>query len=208
MEAPRMSLLGAFLRDVRGSAGVELAIGAVCVVAAAAICFDLYSLVKVDKAGARSAVAMAEYVAGDPAPNGDQMAALGEFLHREEFDAPVAMVYAVSAVRRPLGGDPAAILWVEDSIRIGDTGATDSLAAGCAERATKSWQPTLLGPPDDSGIAEGQVMIVAEVCAAPQREGALSSVVFAGELYRLHVLPARENDQAPQKPVRTASAEP
>ena len=105
MAAHAFPLFRTFARDTRGAAGIELGFGAVALLTIAMLCFDLYSLVRVNTAGARSAVAMAEYVSREAAPDGDQMAALARFLHRQEFGAPADVVYVVSAVRRPPGED-------------------------------------------------------------------------------------------------------
>ena len=199
--------LRAFGRDDRGSAGIEFAVGAVALLAIAMLSFDLYSLVRVNGASARSAVSMAEYVSREAAPDGDQVTALGRFLHRQEFGAPADVVYVISAVRRPPGDDPAEVLWVDDTIRFGASETTDALAGECARRAGGGWRTVLLGDPGASGMAEGEVAIVAEVCARPMREGMLTSRFVAGNIYRLHILPSRDPGEIPARPVHSASTE-
>ena len=207
MNAFPRRLLRTFGRDDRGSAGIELGIGAAALLMIAMLCFDLYSVVRVNEASARSAVAMAEYVSRDAAPDGDQVTALGRFLHRQEFGAPADVVYVISAVRRPPGDDPAEVLWVDDTIRFGASESTDALAGECARRAGGGWRAVLLGEPEASGMAEGEVAIVAEVCARPLREGMLSGRLVSGDIYRVHILPSRESDQVPARPVHSASTE-
>ncbi len=199
--------LGTFRRDDRGSAGIEFALGAAALLTIAMLCFDLYSLVRVNGASARSAVAMAEYVSREAAPDGDQVTALGRFLHRQEFGAPADVVYVISAVRRPPGDDPAEVLWVDDTIRFGASETTDALAGECARHARAGWRAALLGDPEASGMAAGEVAIVAEVCARPMREGMLTSRFVAGNVYRLHILPSRESARIPARPVHSASTE-
>lgn len=207
MNASLPRSLRKFGRDDRGSAGIEFAIGAVALLTIAMLCFDLYSLVRVNGASARSAVAIAEYVSRDAAPSGDEVTALGKFLHRQEFGAPADVVYVISAVRRPSGSDPAEILWVDDTIRLGDSGTTDTLADECARRGAAGWRAALLGEPEASGMAEEEVAIVAEVCARPLREGMLTSRFVSGDIYRLHILPSRDTEQAPARPVYSSSGE-
>lgn len=207
MNAFLLRSLRTFGRDDRGSAGIELAVGAVALMAIAMLSFDLYSLVRVNGASARSAVAMAEYVSREAAPDGDQVTALGRFLHRQEFGAPADVVYVISAVRRPPGDDPAEVLWVDDTIRFGASETTDALAGECARRAGGGWRAVLLGDPGASGMAEGEVAIVAEVCARPMREGMLTSRFVAGNIYRLHILPTRDPGEIPARPVHSASTE-
>ena len=196
-----------FARDTRGAAGIELALGTVALLTVATLCFDLYSLVRINGASARSAVAIAEYVSREAAPDGDEVTALGRFLHRQEFAAPADLVYVISAVRRPPGEDPAEILWVDDTIRFGASETTATLAGECARRAGAGWQATLLAEPAASGMAEGEVTIVAEVCARPLREGTLSGRLVSGDIYRVHILPSRDPAQAPARPVYSTSTE-
>ena len=117
------------------------------------------------------------------------------------------MVYVISAVRRPPGSDPAEILWVDDTIRLGDSGTTDTLADECSRRGAAGWRAALLSEPEASGMAEEEVAIVAEVCARPLREGMLTSRLVSGDIYRLHILPSRDTEQAPARPVHSSSGE-
>ena len=59
MNASPPRSLRKFGRDDSGSAGIEFAIGGVAILTIAMLCFDLYSLVRVNGASARSAVAIA-----------------------------------------------------------------------------------------------------------------------------------------------------
>ena len=54
--------LSRFARDGRASAGIEFGIGAVVVLAVAAVALDFYSLVEARTASARIAGTMADYV--------------------------------------------------------------------------------------------------------------------------------------------------
>ena len=150
---------------------------------------------------------MADYVSRETAPDAEQVAALGRFLHRHKFGSPVDVAYTISAVRRPPGGDPAEILWVDDTIRLGDASATQDLVGECARRAAQGWRAALLlDGPGSFGLDEGEVAIVGEVCARPRREGVLTSRLVMGDLYGLHALPARNPRQAPSPPVYPAAA--
>ena len=201
MALPKFAPFRSFARDTRGAAGIEMALGAVVLLAISMLCFDLYSLVGVNGASARSAAAMADYVSREAAPDGDEVAALGGFLHRQEFGAPADVVYVITAIRRPPGEEPAEILWVDNTIRFGAAETTAALASECARRAGAAWKTALLGEAAVSGLAEREVAIVAEVCARPLREGMLTSRFVSGDIYRLHIMPSREAAQIPARPV-------
>ena len=190
-----------FATDSRAAAGIELAVGAVALLAVAMLCFDVYSLVRLGTASARSAVIMADYVSRDREPDGEQVAALGRFLYETEFKSPTALVFVISAARGPVDGTAPAVLWVDDTLRIGDSPTTEVLAGVCARHGEQRWRRDLLGTQDSPLIAEGEIVIVAEVCATPRREGSLSGRLIGGNFYRLHLLPARDRENEPARPV-------
>ena len=198
------ALLSRLTRDERGSAAVELGIGAVVVLVVAVLAFDLYTLVRADTASARIAATMADYVSRETAPDGDQIAALGQFLYERELSAPAALVYVVSAVHQPPGGDPAVALWDDDTIRLGGDEATADLVQECRSYGQGGWQESLLGTgPDRLTLTANDVVIVVEVCAKLLLQGTLSSRVLTGNIYRLHALPARDTRQLPSPPAYT-----
>ena len=119
--------LHGFARDPRGSASIELAIGSVVLISAAALSFDLYSRIKADTAVARMAITMADYVSRDVDPDGNEMKALGVYLYDHELGVPANLVYVVTALHQP-PGDPrpdVVVLWSDDTIRIGDSAVTE-----------------------------------------------------------------------------------
>lgn len=189
-----------FARERDGAAGIEIALAAGALLSVSMLCFDLYSLVKVDTSGARAAVAIADYVSRDTAPNGEEITALGEYLHQQEFEVPADVAFVISAIRREPGDDPAVLLWSDDTIRFGNAEATAELAGECTRRGTAGWRAVLLGPPATSGMAAGEVAFVAEVCSRPRREGLVSNMLLAGDSYHMHVLPARDSSVAPSAP--------
>ncbi len=196
-----LALLRIFVRDPRGAASIELALGAVVLISVSTLCFDLYSRIKADTAVARIAVTMADYVSRDVAPDGGEIKALGEFLYKNELGLPAALVYVVTALHQP-SGDPlpaVQVLWPGDTIRIGDEAVTAQIAGGCAHFTGGGGNATL--PDSFLPMSPNEVLIIAEVCVRLTREGFLTGKFIAGDIYRLHALPARDPDQRPTKPV-------
>ena len=193
-----LSSLRDFARDSRASAAVELAFGAVVLISISALCFDLYSRVKADTVSARLASTMADYVSRDAEPDGDELEALGEFLYKNELRLPANLVYAITAFRRPTGEPPVPVkvLWSDASIRFGDESETETIAGSCA-RYVEEDNPAL---PTEFDMAAEEVVIVVEVCARLTREGSLVGRFIGGEIYRLHVTPARDPSKSPSKP--------
>lgn len=194
-----VALVRAFARDSCAAAGIELALGATVLLSVSALCFDLYARIKADTAAARMAVTMADYVSRDPNPNGDEMKDLGEYLHRHELGAPADLVYVITALHQPIG-DPlpaVALLWTDASIRFGDATVTTSLASACP-RFIDGGAPDLS---DGFTMLPDEVVVIVEVCARLTREGSLTGKFVAGDIYRLHALPARDPGQIPAAPV-------
>ena len=193
--------LRSFARDTRGVASIELAIGAVVLVAISALAFDLYARVRADTAGVRMAATMADYVSRDAVPDGNELRALGEFLHEQELRVSADLVYVLSALRQPAGDPPPAVevLWSDDSIRFGDETATEALAGNCARHVGEG-ATAVLPETFRSGMAPGEVVVIAEVCARLRREGAITGRFVAGDIYRFHAAPAREPDEPPAAP--------
>ena len=180
------ALIGRLACERRASAAIELAIGAVAILTVAAVAFDLYSLTRANAAGARVAAIMADYVSRESAPDGDEMAALGKFLHDQEFGMPSTLVYVISAVHQPPGDDdPAKELWSDDKIRVGEAEDAATLAQECKSHGKSGWQAAVLGEDATLTLKTNDVVIVVEVCASLLREGRLSKMV-AGNLYRVH----------------------
>ena len=192
--------LRGFSRDTRGAASIELAIGAVALLGVSALCFDLYSRVGANTSGLHMAVAMADYLSRDAAPDGDELAALGNFLYEHELGIPADLVFVLTAFRQPPGDPRPAIrvLWSDDTIRIGDTETTSALAGQCARYVTDEGAA---GLPEDfqSAMGSKEVVVVAEVCARLRREGSLTGRFVTGDLYVVHALPARDTNAPPHR---------
>ena len=170
--------------------------------AIAALCFDLYSRVSAGTAGLRMAATMADYVSRETAPDGDELTALATILHEHEIRVPADLVYVLTAFRQPPGDPPPEmeVLWSDDSIRIGDEKATEALAGDCGRHVDEEGTATLPAT-FRSGMASGEVVIVAEVCARLRREGSISGRFVAGDVYGFHAAPARDPSEPPAAPI-------
>ena len=201
MKAGQRSCLRAFVHDARGAASIELGIGAVVLVALSALCFDLYTRVRADTAGLRMAVTMADYLSREATPTKVDLTALGTFLHEHELGVPADIVYVLTTLRQPPGNPAPAIelLW-DEHIRIGDATVTSALGQDCT-RYLDDEANGVLPESFKSGMAPGEVVIIAEVCVRLQREGSLTGRFVAGDLYRSHAVPARDPSTPPSRPV-------
>ena len=194
-----VALLRTFLvRDRRGSAAIEFALGSVALLTTASIGFDLYTRISADTSGARMASIMADYVSRDAQPNLGEMKALGEFLYDNELGVPADLVYIVTAIRKP-AGNPAEVLWTDDTMQIGEATATQELADACARHIDNSSPPAPVLPSHFT-MGDDDILIIVEFCARLTRQGALTGQLLAGDIYRLYALPARTQGKIPDPP--------
>ena len=174
-------------------------------VSVAALCFDLYSRIAADTAVARMAVTMADYVSHDVAPDGNQMKELGELLVGHELGSRANVAFVVTAIHQPPGTPlpPVEMLWSEDQrLRFGDGTETAELAGECPRHIGDGGVPSL--PSGFQPMIENEVVIIVEVCAHLTGAGFVTQNFLAGDIYRLHALPARDASQVPAEPVFSA----
>ena len=196
---PRRGRAGAararrFARDTRGAAGLELAIGAVVVLGIAVTGFAVYSRIEGATSAPRIAVAMAEYVSREEAPDGDELDALALFLRDHELGTDHALLVVTTAVHKP-AGKAAGVLWI-DRIAIGDQTATDALKATCKGKGAADGKAAL---GDHFAMDDGETVFVVEVCA---RAPASLAASWTGDLHYHYLLPTRHPDAVPERPVR------
>ena len=192
--------IGGYLRGRSGGAVIELAIAAVVIIGISMLIFDAYAMVKSRSAAGRAAIIMSDFIARETGNDyGDQMVALGQYLYEQEMGESVAIVFVVSAVSKAPGTD-AEIIWTDDTMRFGDPTKTASLADECADLSSSGWQTMLVGPAATITLDDGEAVVVADVCAQLLEAGFLTSAVFTGNTYRVHVTPFRVPDELPAAP--------
>ena len=187
-----------FTASQDGGAALELAIGFAVVLAIAAAALDLYTRIEADGLVGRAAAILAEYTALDPAPEQAEMQALTEALHSGVLGVPSDLAVTVSLVRKGTTGPnaPVAVVWSDKSFQVGDQAA--EIAQSCA-RIVSGGGTVSLPTEVANGMQQGGAVVVSEACARLRREGSLSGQFFE-DIYRLHVIPARDPAALPQAP--------
>ena len=164
-----------WLRDRRGAASIECALGTVVMVTASFLALELYRQVNAQARVAHSAVALAEYASQDEDIQALFIDSLAEFLHTEQFN-PANAAFIVSAVRQDASPT---LLWTRQAL-FGPQAATR--LASCS-RIT---QGGITLPPDlVRALRTGDVVIVAEACV----EQTLSTTTRV--LYSYYITPSR-----------------
>ena len=180
-----------FARDTRAAAGLELALGAVALLGIAAAGFAVYSRIEAATSAPRIAIAMAEYVSREKAPDGSQLDALARFLRDHELGTGYALLVVTTAVRKEVD-QSAAVLWI-DRIALGDETATEELEAICKGKAGEDGSAAL---GEHFALADDETVFVVEVCARP------ATVSWTGDLHYHYLLPTRHPDVVPEPPAR------
>lgn len=189
-----------FIRGRSGSALIELGLAALVMIVVLMVVFDVYAMVKSRSASGRLAVILSDFVARETGSDyGDQLDALGEYLYEQELGSSVDVVFVISVIQKQPGND-AQIVWTDDTMRFGDSRRTDSLAQECAGLSAVGWETMLVGSDATVPLVDGEAVVVAEVCAQLLGAGFLTSSIFTGNTYRVHVTPFRRPDQVPPSP--------
>lgn len=166
-----------FLRNTRGVAALESAIGAVVLVTASALAFDLYMQVTMPPTGVNAAVTVADYVSREEKPAATQIEALAKFLHQESFPQ-VAVAFVATAVQGKTAPQKPTTLWSK-VVAVGPNATSDTDLAACSQVTGENNTAT---PPDALKLEADEIVIVAEVCVK-QADGVA---------YYHHILPIRE----------------
>ena len=190
-----------FVRDTRAAGGLELAIGAVVVLGLAVTCFAVYSRIEATTSAPRIAIAMAEYVSREEAPDGDQLDALARFLRDHELGADHALLVVTTAVHKE-AGKAAGVRWI-DRIALGDETVTEALKETCKGKSTEDGKAAL---GDHFAMDDGETVFVVEVCA---RGGPVPSLPasWVADLYYHYLLPTRHPDVLPERPTARTPGE-
>ena len=162
----------------------------------AASCFAVYSRIEAATSAPRIAIAMAEYVSREQAPDGDQLDALAGFLRDHELGAGYSILVVTTAVHKEAGKD-AAVLWI-DRIALGDETTTEALKEICKGKGAEDGTAAL---GEHFAMDDDEIVFVVEVCA---RSAAGS---WTGDLHYHYLLPTRHPDVLPKSPARTAGGE-
>lgn len=143
-----------WLRDRRGAASIECALGTVVMVAASFIALELYRQVNTQVKVTHAAVTLAEYASQDTDIQALFVDKLAEFLHTEQFN-PANAAFIVSAVRQ----DPTTptLLWTHEAL----FGPQATARLTSCSRITQGGVATL---PTALALTPGEVVIIAESC--------------------------------------------
>ena len=184
-----------YLRDRRGVASIEAALGIVAILAASALALDLYRLSSTQTTTMHTAVTLADSVSRDAQLDADFVQKLAEFLHQEQFPTSNA-VFVVSAVYKDPDTPtaPPSVLWTE-TVKFELTPCNPDNESCCDATLQKNEigvevkdQPASL--PDVFSMADGELAIVAEVCVER------TNTAMSGAVYAHYIVPPR----CPQHP--------
>ena len=170
-----------FLRNTRGAAMLESAIGVSVLVTVSTLAFtNLYTRATAPMTGLNAAVTVAEYVSREANPQAAEIAALATFLHREFFPQADAAFVVVAGQGSADPDQTWAEEWIKKDMFFGPNASTD--LTECSQVAED-------GPPTELGLEANESVVVAEVCVKHGDEMS----------YYHHILPTR-SDTVPAEP--------
>ena len=184
-----------YLRNRRGVASIEAALGTVAILAASALALDLYRLSSTQTTIMHTAVTLADSVSRDDRLEAGFVQTLAGFLHQEQFPNSNA-VFVVSAVYKSPDNPAPSVLWtekVEFELTPCNPDNDPDNESCCDATLQEKDQPATL--PDVFTMADGELAIVAEVCVER------TNTAMAGAVYAHYIVPPR----CPQHPLTCES---
>ena len=190
------------LRDRRGAAAVEFALGTVVMVSASLLALDLYRLAGMQTTTTHVAVSLADTVSRKeparltPARLRQTMdhfvESLSNLLHKEQFPTLNAR-FVVAAVYKDPGNTALTAPWSKEVVVLSD--ATGSLTSCEAANQTNEIKLDTLETnpatlPTGFTMADREIVIVAEVCVER------TNTAFPGPAYAHYIVPSRDDNLA------------
>ena len=181
-----------YLRDRRGVASIEAALGTLAMLAASLLALDLYRLASAQTTALHAAVTLADVVSRDEQLEASFVRTLANFLHQEQFPTS-NVVFVVAAVYKSPDTPAAAptVLWTE-TVKLGpDEGQAPTLTSCNGEGEVNI--DTLNSPatlPDEFTMSLEELAIVAEVCVER------ANTAMPGAVYAHYIVPARADNLA------------
>ena len=191
-----------YLRDRRGVASIEAALGIVAMLTASLLAFDLYRLASAQTTIMHVAVSLADTVSRDEPPGLTEaelrqkmdafVQSLSELLHQEQFPTANANFIVAAVYKDP--GPPASLtaLWSKEVVLLGTTNPLTSCKPANQTNEIKIDTNPVTLPAKFLPMADREIVIVAEVCV--ERTG----TAFPGEVYAHYIVPSRDDDLAPR----------
>ncbi len=193
-----------YLRDRRGAAAIEFALGTVVMVSASLLALDLYRLAGMQTTVTHVAVSLADTVSRkEPAGLTKRqlllkmyffVQSLSELLHEEQFPTSNAR-FAVAAVYKD-PGPPASLTMLWSSAVVRRPPSSTSPLTSCAPaNQTNEIQletnPVVLPAGFTlADMADREIVIVAEVCVER------TNTAFPGPAYAHYIVPSRDDNLA------------
>ena len=193
-----------YLRDRRGAAAVEFALGTVVMVSASLLALDLYRLAGMQTTTTHVAVSLADTVSRkEPArlteaqlrqTMNDFVESLSELLHEEQFPTSNARFVVAAVYKDP--GPPASLttLWSTAVVRRPPSSTsplTSCAPANQTNEITLETNPAVLPAGFTlADMADREIVIVAEVCVER------TNTAFPGPAYAHYIVPSRDDNLA------------
>ena len=176
-----------YLRDRRGVASIEAALGIVAMLTASLLALDLYRLASTQTTTLHAAVTLADTVSRDEQLEVRFVQTLAKFLHQEQFPTQ-NVVFVVSAVYKSPTDPTAAptVLWtktVELGPKDGQAPTLTSCSGGGEISIDTVNSPATL--PDVFTMSLEELAIVAAVCVER------TNTALPGAVYAHYIVPAR-----------------
>ncbi len=181
-----------YLRDRRGVASIEAALGTVAMLTASLLALDLYRLASTQTTTMHAAVTMADTMSRDEQLEALSVQRLAQFLHREQFPTS-NVIFVLSAVYKNPDNPTASptVLWTERVVLGPEDGQVPTLTSCSGEgEISIDTLNNSASLPDVFTMSLRELAIVAAVCVER------TNTAMPGAVHAHYIVPARADNLA------------
>ena len=189
-----------YLRNRRGVASIECALGTMAMITASLLALDLYRLASTQTSALHAAITLGDTMSRPAQLDANSVHMLAEFLHQEQFPTLNA-VFVVSAVyndpENPMDPEnPTAspiVLWTERvDLSSDDNENPTPNACDDANKISAAGQGGTANLPDEFTMSPAELVLVVESCVER------TNTAWPGAVYTYYIVPSR-NDHLAQE---------
>ena len=180
-----------YLRNRRGVASIECALGTVVMITASLLSLDLYRLASTQTSALHAAITLGDTMSRPAQLDANSVRMLAEFLHQEQFPTLNA-VFVVSAVYKS-PTEPPTVLWTERvDLSSEDNENPTPNACDDANKISAAGQGGTANLPDEFNMLPAELVLVVESCVER------TNTAWPGAVYTYYIVPSR-NDHLAQE---------
>ena len=181
-----------YLRNRRGVASIECALGTLVMLTSSLVALDLYRLASTQTTALHAAITLGDTMSRPAQLDADSVHMLAEFLHQEQFPTLNA-AFVVSAVYKSPENptEPPTVLWTE-RVDLSSDDSEEPTPNVCddANEISAAGQGGAANLPDGFTMSLAELVLVVESCVER------TNTAWPGAVYTYYIVPSRDDHLA------------